>query len=897
MEKIAVFFHTVENPEPGAMMTAAEIRQSFLDFFAAKGHEIVPSSPVVLPTDPTLLFANAGMNQFKEIFLGARKSSWKRVADTQKCIRVSGKHNDLEEVGRDTYHHTFFEMLGNWSFGDYYKREAISWAWELLTAVWKLPKDRLWATVYTSDDEAADIWRTCTDIDPAHILRFGEKDNFWEMGETGPCGPCSEIHYDTTPKGCTAELINAGTPQVIEIWNLVFMQYNRKSDGTLDELPAKCVDTGMGFERVAAVIQGKTSNYDSDVFTPLIEAVARLSGKPYLEDESAVAMRVIADHLRALSFAIADGVMPSNEGRGYVLRRLLRRAARYGRNLGLVKPFLCKLFPVLEKQMGGFFPELTARREEIIRALRAEEESFAATLDRGIALFDETVAELKQTDTTVFPGEQAFKLYDTYGFPLDLTVLMAAEKGLDVDQPAFDRCMEEQRARARAARKDASAAENDLVAHFVEQGIQSEFTGYVSLTENTEILAMLSGGQLVETLAAGQTAEILLKKTPFYAESGGQVGDTGIMTSSTGARFEVQDTQKPAQGILLHKGKLAQGTLAKGATVVAAVDADRRAAIRRHHTATHLLNAALRKVLGTDSIKQAGSYVDPTRLRFDFTWFEALTAEQLTAIERLVTEYVVANAPVTTYEMPLKDVPGSGIIAVFDEKYGDSVRVVDTQGISRELCGGTHVSRTGDIGPFRIIAETSIAAGVRRIEAQTGLVACDHTSQEHAILSTLAQRLSISAADLPARLAALLDQNQRLEKDIKALAEKNALEKGVALAAQFTPTGGIPVLIASVGELGAEPLRALVESLRKQTPDSVILLAAVADGKITFILNAGPAAQAKGVHAGKLVGAIAKVAGGGGGGKPDKAQAGGKDPTKLSAALDTAREMLAQALA
>ena len=879
------------------MMTSAEIRQSFLDFFASKQHDIVPSSPVVLPTDPTLLFANAGMNQFKEIFLGARKSSWKRVADTQKCIRVSGKHNDLEEVGRDTYHHTFFEMLGNWSFGDYYKREAISWAWELLTVVWKLPKNRLWVTVYKTDDEAENIWKTVTDVDPSHILRFGEKDNFWEMGETGPCGPCSEIHFDLTPNGCTPDMVNAGTPQVIEIWNNVFMQYNRKSDGTLDELPAKCVDTGMGFERVVAVIQGKKSNYDTDVFMPLIDAVAKLAGVPYTDGENAVAMRVIADHLRTLSFAIADGVMPSNDGRGYVLRRLLRRAARFGRNIGLTKPFLCELFPVLEKQMAPFFPELAARKTEIVRALRAEEESFSATLDRGIAHFDAVVAELVGAGSKAFPGDQAFKLYDTYGFPFDLTVLMAAEKGFAVDHAEFDRCMAEQRTRARAARKDNSAAENDLVAHFVEQGMKSAFTGYASLSTGTEIVAILSGGQVVDTLVEGQAAELLLAQTPFYAESGGQVGDTGVVTTCNGALFTVADTRKPAQGIMLHKGVLTKGALAKGAAVVATVDEARRAAIRRHHTATHLLNAALRKVLGTDSIKQAGSYVSPDRLRFDFTWFEALAAEQLAAIERLVTEFVVANRPVKTYEMALKDVPGSGIIAVFDEKYGDTVRVVDTEGISRELCGGTHVARSGDIGPFRIVVETSIAAGVRRIEAVAGLPACDHTAQEHAILAALAQRLSIGTADLPARVDALLEQTQALEKELKAAAEKSALEKGAALAGKFVPVGGLPVLIESVGELEADPLRALVESLRKQTPDSVILLAAVADGKITFILNAGPAAQAKGVHAGKLVGAIAKVAGGGGGGKPDKAQAGGKDPAKLGDALAVARELIAQTLA
>ena len=879
------------------MMTAAEIRQSFLDFFASKQHEIVPSSPVVLPTDPTLLFANAGMNQFKEIFLGARKSSWKRVADTQKCIRVSGKHNDLEEVGRDTYHHTFFEMLGNWSFGDYYKKEAIAWAWELLTVVWKLPRHRLWVTVYKTDDEAEQIWKTVTDVDPSHILRFGEKDNFWEMGETGPCGPCSEIHFDLTEKGCTPDLINAGTPQVIEIWNNVFMQYNRKSDGSLDELPAKCVDTGMGFERVVAVIQGKKSNYDTDVFMPIIQAVSKLAGVPYADGESAVAMRVVADHLRALSFAIADGVMPSNDGRGYVLRRLLRRAARFGRNLGLKKPFLCELFPVLEQQMGGFFPELTARKAEIVRALRAEEESFVATLDRGIAHFDAVIAELELAGTRLFPGAEAFKLYDTYGFPLDLTVLMATEKGFTIDAPAFDRFMEEQRARARAARKDNSGAENDLVSHFVEQGLKSAFTGYTSLSNGTGLTAILSGGQVVDSLAEGQAAELLLEATPFYAESGGQVGDTGVITTCNGARFEVADTKKPAQGIILHKGKLVKGSLTRGAAVVATVDEARRAAIKRHHTATHLLNAALRKVLGSDSIKQAGSYVSPDRLRFDFTWFEALTAQQLDAIERLVTEYIVANRPVKTYELPLKDIPGSGIIAVFDEKYGDVVRVVDTEGISRELCGGTHVDRSGDIGPFRIVMETSIAAGVRRIEAQTGLVACDHTAQEHAILASLAQRLSIGAADLPARVDALLEQTQKLEKEIKAAAEKSALEKGAALASRFASVGGIPVLVESVGELAADPLRALVESLRKQTPESVILLAAVADGKITFILNAGPAAQAKGVNAGKLVGAVAKIAGGGGGGKPDKAQAGGKDPAKLGDALAAARDLIAKALA
>ena len=882
-------------------MTSAEIRQSFLDFFRSKQHEIVPSSPVVIPTDKTLLFANAGMNQFKEIFLGARKSEWKRVADTQKCIRVSGKHNDLEEVGRDTYHHTFFEMLGNWSFGDYYKREAISWAWELLTEVWKLDKRRLWATVFRTDDEAAALWAECTDIDRGHILRFDEKDNFWEMGETGPCGPCSEIHYDCTPDAhATADMVNAGTPEVIEIWNLVFMQHNRKSDGSLDDLPAKCVDTGMGFERVASILQGKHSNYDTDVFMPLISAVSALSGRAYDPEkapEDAVAMRVVADHLRTLSFAIADGVMPSNDGRGYVLRRLLRRAARFGRGLGFTKPFLCELFPTLEKQMSGIFPELTARRAEILRALKAEEDSFSVTLDRGIALFNEVVAGLTAAGKTTFPGDEAFKLYDTYGFPLDLTVLMAEEKGLKLDAPAFDRFMAEQKDRARAARKTNAAAENDIVSAFVEQGLKSTFVGYDTLEADSQVLAILADGAPTDSIEAGAEASVLLSTTPFYSESGGQVGDTGVLTASNGMRFEVKDTQRPALGIVLHVGKLVAGSLTKGDLLTATVDADRRAAIRRHHTATHLLNAALKKVLATDSIKQAGSYVSPERLRFDFTWFEAIPAEKLREIERTVTQFICENHEVKTYEMAFRDIPGSGIVAVFDEKYGDVVRVVDCKGVSRELCGGTHVSATGDIGPFRIVAETSVAAGVRRIEAMTGLAAADYTAGEHEILAGLASSLSITPAEVPARLAARQEQTKRLEKELKAAAEKAALEKGAALAEKYADIGGVPVLVEAAGELAAEPLRALVDSLHSTHPAGATLLAATDAGKITFILKLGDAALAKGLHAGKLIGPVAKIAGGGGGGKPAQAQAGGRDASKLDEALAFARESLAKALA
>ena len=882
------------------MMTSSEIRQSFLDFFRSKQHEIVPSSPVVIPADKTLLFANAGMNQFKEIFLGARQPSWKRVADTQKCIRVSGKHNDLEEVGRDTYHHTFFEMLGNWSFGDYYKAEIIPWAWELLTQVWGLPPSRLWATVYRTDDEAAEIWRTSTSIDPTHILRFDEKDNFWEMGDTGPCGPCSEIHYDCTPGGnATADMVNAGTPDVIEIWNLVFMQYNRKSDGSLDDLPSKCVDTGMGFERVSAIIQGKRSNYDTDIFTPLIQAVAKLSGRAYADGtEDAVAMRVIADHLRTLSFAIADGVMPSNDGRGYVLRRLLRRAARFGRTLGLDKPFLCTLFPVLEAQMAPVFPELTARRADILRALRAEEESFGDTLDRGIKLFNETVAALRAAGSKKFPGEQAFKLYDTYGFPVDLTALMAEEQGLTLDTPAFETFMEQQRARARAARKDNSAQENDVVAALVERGLSSQFTGYGELETDAQVLAILKDGKPADALAAGESADLLLSKTPFYGESGGQVGDTGTITAPAGGvRFDVADTRKPAQGILLHRGKLATGTLRPGDWVHATVDAARRAAIRRNHTATHLLNAALKQVVGTTSIRQAGSYVAPDRLRFDFTGSDALTRDQLAAVERAVTAFVCANAEVRTYEIPLKDVPGSGIVAVFDEKYGDIVRVVDVDGISKELCGGTHAARSGDIGAFRILGESSVAAGVRRIEAQTGPAAADHTLAEHEALGAVAARLSVSPAEVPARVEALAEQVKALEQELKAAAERAALEKGAALASQWKEIGGLPVLVADAGALAADPLRALAEDLHKAHPGGALLLAACDAGKVTFIAKFGPDALSRGLHAGKFVGPVAKACGGGGGGKPAMAQAGGRDPSKLADALALALSTLSSSLA
>jgi alanyl-tRNA synthetase len=878
-------------------MTAAEVRQSFQDFYRSKQHEIVPSSPVVLQADPTLLFVNAGMNQFKEIFLGSRVSQYRRVADTQKCIRVSGKHNDLEEVGIDTYHHTFFEMLGNWSFGDYYKRESIAWGWELLTKVWKLPKDRLWATVYKDDDEALAIWKEVTDINPAHILKFAEKDNFWEMGETGPCGPCSEIHFDRTTDGCTPDMINAGKPDVIEIWNHVFIQYNRRSDGTLEELPAKHVDTGMGLERVVSVIQGKPSNYDTDLFMPLIRQMMEMSGKAY-EGREAVAMRVVADHIRTLAFAIGDGVMPSNDGRGYVLRRLLRRAVRYGRKLGFTKPFMTALLPTLEGMMGQAFPELAAHRVEIARAILAEEESFSVTLDRGLALFDDVVTGVTATKSTVFPGEDAFKLYDTYGFPIDLTVVMAREKGLTVDEARCEALMQEQRKRARSARKAASMdADVDVVADLVAQGIKTQFTGYAGLSGQAPVTALLhkSGPQApsvpVKVMQEGMEGAVLLSQTPFYAEKGGQLGDHGTITGPEG-EFEVTDTRQPTEGVVLHLGRVTRGQFTVGAQVTAKVSNARRAAMAQHHTATHLLQHALREVVGT-SVKQAGSMVAPDRLRFDFNYFQALTPEQMAAVERRVNEMIQANDPVATTEMALKDVQGSGIIAIFDEKYGDTVRVVNVGGYSRELCGGTHVSATGTIGLFRIMSESSIASGVRRIEAVAGLTAYEAMCVDRGMLEALAKRFSVSVGDVAGRVDSLAEQVKALEKQIKDQETAAAVQMADGVLGQVCEVKGVRLIAAAVGALSGDALKSLADAVLAKAGSAVVVLGSSGEGKAQFLVGITEDLVKRGLHAGKIIKDVAKIAGGGGGGQPAMARAGGKDPSKVGEAITKASEIVA----
>ena len=740
-------------------MTSPEIRQSFLDFFASKQHRIIPSAPVIPHGDPTLLFTNAGMNQFKEVFLGTGKRDYTRVADTQKCIRVSGKHNDLEEVGRDTYHHTFFEMLGNWSFGDYYKKEAIAWAWELLTGVWKFPKERLWATVYTTDDEAFELWKKVTDINPSHILRFGEKDNFWEMGETGPCGPCSEIHMDLTANGsATASLVNAGSPQVIEIWNLVFIQNNRTANGQLENLPMKHVDTGMGFERVCAVMEAMksnfihpSSNYDSDVFTPLIKKISEVSGKPYGQnDETDIAMRVIADHIRALTFAIADGAIPSNEGRGYVLRRILRRAARFGRNLGLHEPFMFTLVDTLVQTMSHVFPEIKEQQEHIKRVIKGEEEGFNQTLDRGLEIFEEAERKAISSKLKVISGEDAFKLYDTFGFPLDLTILMAKERGFDVDEATFSKLMDQQRERSRDFRGDISPEINlakskgrikDLDAAAIEEKFR--FDGYDVLEEEVEIHSA------VDNL-------VLSLNTPFYGESGGQVGDKGWFMIP-GHQLNVVDTVRSGK-VNIHIIEKSFDWPRQQVKAIAKVDKARRFSIMRNHTATHLVHAALRKVLGTH-VHQAGSLVAPEHLRFDFAHFSKVSEQELAEIENIVNEKIAENIQLQHWRnIPFEEAQKMGALMFFGDKYGDKVNVVQFGDFSKEFCGGTHVKNTGDIGFFKIRAESSSASGVRRIEAITHEYAVEFLKNENKTYKELVERGY-----------QLIDEIQSIQKDIVRL--------------------------------------------------------------------------------------------------------------------------------
>lgn len=871
-------------------MNSQEIRQSFLDYFKSKDHKIVPSAPVVPIDDPTLLFTNAGMNQFKKVFLGLEKPPYPRVADSQKCIRVSGKHNDLEEVGKDTYHHTFFEMLGNWSFGDYYKKEAIEFAWELLTEVWKLPKEKLWATVYKDDEEAENLWKTVTDIRKEQVLRFGKKDNFWEMGETGPCGPCSEIHIDLGPDHCDKQHIpehvcqvNGDCGRYIELWNLVFIQYNRAEDGSLHELPARHVDTGMGFERIVAVLQGVPSNYDTDLFQPIIQAIVEISGVDYPGQDGGVAHRVIADHVRALSFAIADGALPSNEGRGYVLRRILRRAARYGRKLNVKEPFIYKLVPVLTDVMGEAYPELREKHQFISMVIKSEEESFGNTLDRGIEIFEKTVADLKKNKQSVFPGFAAFRLYDTYGFPIDLTRLMAEEQGLDVDMAGFEKAMDEQRKRAKAAQKFTYE-----VHEFFKNGEEaphSQFVGYEKLEETVRLVGF-SGN------------EFLLDKTPFYGESGGQIGDTGEVISLDGSvRIRVTDTVKNGN-MIIHIGDVESGSFgeAEGKDLVARVDAERRKSIARNHTATHLLHKALRTVLGTH-VHQAGSLVAPDHLRFDLTHFERIRPEQLDEIERMVNEAVRKNYKVDVLTLPFKEAKKLGAMALFGEKYGDIVRVVKVADYSMEFCGGTHLNYTGEIGYFRITSESSVASGVRRIEAVTGQAADELLRAEKHEVEILRQKLGATAEDSVQRLDQLQLEKKALEKDLSSLRLKIARYELDAFVSNALEMDGFKLVADQLPVKTVDELKQIGDVLRIKLKSGVGVLGSEISGKpFLLCVVTDDLIKSKNLRAGDIVKRLGKYIGGGGGGNPRMAQAGGKDVQNLDKALQKTREVVLELL-
>ena len=868
---------------PTPLASVADIRQSFLDFFAAKGHTVVASSPLVPGNDPTLMFTNSGMVQFKDVFLGTDKRPYVRAASVQACLRAGGKHNDLENVGYTVRHHTFFEMLGNWSFGDYFKRESLKWAWELLTEVYKLPPERLLATVYQEDDEAYDIWTKEIGLPPERVIRIGDNkggryksDNFWMMADTGPCGPCSEIFYDH------GDHITGGPPgspdedcdRFIEIWNNVFMQFNRTEDGVMNPLPKPSVDTGMGLERISAVLQGVHSNYEIDLFQNLIRAAARETGVPFSMDEPS--LKVIADHIRACSFLIADGVMPSNDGRGYVLRRIIRRAIRHGYKLGQKGLFFHRLVTDLVAEMGDAYPELRAKQALIEDELKKEEIKFAETLDKGMALLEEALKDGVQ----VLDGKTAFQLYDTYGFPLDLTADICRERDLQVDQDGFDAAMEAQRAQSRAASTFKMGGKLEYA------GDDTRFEGYAESTAEGRILALYKDGQPVDTLSAGDSGVVVLDRTPFYAEGGGQIGDTGTLAATGGldALFDVLDTQKVTAAAFGHEGRLVRGQLKTGMTVVATIDLHRRRAIQRNHSVTHLMHAALRDVLGKH-VTQKGSLVTAERTRFDFSHHEPVSAEQMAEIERIVNFVIGANYDVSARLMSMDDAQKLGAMALFGEKYGDVVRVLKMGDFSTELCGGTHVSRTGDIGFFKIVSEGGVAAGVRRIEAVTGEGAVAYVQSQDKLVRDACHMLKAqSHEEMAERIAALQDQLKGLDKEVARLKGKLAASAGEELAASAITVNGVRLLAAELEGADAATLRDTMDKLKDRLQSAVIVLASKADGKVQ--LAAGVTKDLTGkVKAGELVNFVAGQVGGKGGGKPDMAMAGGSEPEKLAEAL------------
>ncbi len=904
------------------MLSAKQIRNGFIDFFKSKGHEFVPSSPIVPIGDESLLFANAGMNQFKDIFLGLAPPQYSRVANTQKCLRVSGKHNDLEEVGKDTYHHTFFEMLGNWSFDDYFKAEAIQWAWELFTDVWGIEPDRLWATVFggdhadglPEDEEAANLWTKVTTIPAEKVLACGKKDNFWEMGETGPCGPCSEIHIDLGPEMCDMKnvpghkcRVNAGCARYIELWNLVFIQFNRLTEGKLVPLSAKYVDTGAGLERIAAVLQNKQSNYDTDLFMPIIDCTSDITGHKYtskLGNKTDNAFRVIADHIRSLVFAITDGAIPSNEGRGYVIRRILRRASRFGRELGMHEPFIYKLVPVVVDCLGDAFGEITERADYVSTVIESEEVSFGRTLDRGIEIFNTAAKRAQKSINKIINGEDAFQLYDTYGFPLDLTELMAEERSLKVDTAKFDELMEEQRKRARAAQKNDSLM---IALADTELPVTKDTHKYDTDRCESKLIGWLDDGSFNNQgqIQTGAEVGIILDRTCFYAEAGGQVGDCGIIKSEN-AQFVVKDTTKIANCII-HQGKVVEGSFSPGQSVKAIVSKD-RAAIKKNHTATHLLQWALQEVLGK-SVAQQGSYVGPDYLRFDFTYPKAPTTKELTKVEDLVREKIASDLPLTCVVMPRAEAEKLGAMALFGEKYGSEVRVVAIgaanekllgEAFSREFCGGTHCDNTGQIGGFKIIKEESIAAGVRRITALTGigLNACLEKASD--IVDELSAMLKVPSEALVDRVGQLIKDNKKLSKELRSAAKasgSDVMAEARQLLQKCEKIGETSIIIGRLQSTRIEQAREAVDMLKKKAKSAAIVLGFEDDDRATLLAGMTDDLIKKGLKAGDIVKAIAPIIDGGGGGRPQMAQAGGKNPTKINDALKKASELIKEKLA
>jgi alanyl-tRNA synthetase len=880
-------------------MNSNEIRRRFLSYFEAHGHSIVKSSSLIPAEDPTLLFVNAGMNQFKEVFLGGERRPYNRATTCQKVVRAGGKHNDLDNVGHTPRHHTFFEMLGNFSFGDYFKKDAIAFAWELLTREFKLPTDRVWVTVFREDDEAENLWATTTSVPRSRIVRLDEQDNFWQMGETGPCGPSSEIHFDFGPAASELGHADCSFPcecgRYVEIWNLVFMQFDRNEQGQLTPLPRPSIDTGMGLERMARVLQGKVSNFETDLLRPIIDRAADLLNVRYggSANEGDTSLKIIADHARACTFLISDGVLPSNEGRGYVLRKIMRRGIRQGTLLGYKGPFLYELSSFVTDLMKEAYPELVSTRDYVMRVIKSEEERFSAMVGVGLERLESVIAQVRKTGGKTVPGTEIFKLYDTFGFPLDFTKEIADEKSMELDMPGFEAELEKQRERARQSWKGDEGRVHPIFQQFAETG-GTQFLGYQAKQSTSRIIGIVKNGVTGAALTAQQPdGEVVLDQSPFYAESGGQVGDTGTFTSASGSA-RVVDTFSPVRGVVVHKVHLEHGTLSEGDEVEAHVDEDRRRQIAANHTGTHILHAVLRNVLGTH-VKQAGSLVAPDRLRFDYSHFAPLTSTEIHEIERRINDVVFRNLPVQTQVMEIDEAIKSGAIAFFGEKYAQQVRVVSIPEVSKELCGGTHTRMTGDVGLFKIVGESGIAAGVRRIEALTGFGTYNRLEEDEGLIGSLSQILKSPRQDLEKSLARILDQQKELERELEGLKRKAAHSQVDTIVSSQTPVKGVAVVSRKVEGVDASALRELAEQTVAKMTSGVVVLALGSEGKVTLVCTVSRDLQTK-LHAGNIIKKVAAMVGGSGGGRPDFAQAGGKNVEAVDQALQAVYNTVADAL-